>query len=105
MLKSTKDKKGWLLPYLLALDNMFFKRWDYWLNICNTNQIPQEPIPCIPFKPIYEYPQKETQKNLQDCLKFAERGIRFMPYTAPLSAWVPSQDCPILLKVQQSYLK
>ena len=71
MLKSTKDKKGWLLPYLLALDNMFFKRWEYWFNICNTNQISQDPIPYIRFKPLYEYPQKETQKNLDDCLKFA----------------------------------
>ncbi len=83
MLKTTKDKKGWLLPYLVALDNMFFKRWDYWLRICNTDQIPEEPIPYIRFKPIYEYPQKETQKNLQDCLKYAGYELSY-----PLESFV-----------------
>jgi len=41
------------------------------LHICNSNYLPQEPIPNIHFKPIIEYPQKEVQKNLQDCLKNA----------------------------------
>ena len=72
MLKSTKDKKGWLLPYLVSLDQMFFKRWDYWLTIIRNNRIPKEPIPYIPFKPSYEYPEKLVQNNLRDCLKRAD---------------------------------
>jgi len=71
MLKTTKDKKGWLLPYLVSLDLMFYKRWDYWLSICSINRIPEKPIPHIDFHPIHEYPKKEVQKNLKDCLKEA----------------------------------
>ena len=66
MLKSTRDKKGWLLPYLISLDQMFFKRWDYWLNIIKVDQIPFEPIPYIPFKPSYEYPEKLRKQKPSD---------------------------------------
>ena len=75
MLKTTKDKKGWLLPYLIALDDMFYKRWQYWMQICIHNNIPQEPIPFIRFKPVNEYPQKEVQKNLRHCIDYAAYHI------------------------------
>ena len=26
-----RTTRGWLRPYLIALDQMFSKRWDYWL--------------------------------------------------------------------------
>jgi N-6 DNA Methylase len=71
MLKTTKDKKGWLFPYLVSLDLMFYKRWDYWLKVCKSNRVPDDPIPYIKFQPIHEYPKKEVQKNLKDCLKEA----------------------------------
>lgn len=71
MLKSTRNKKGWLLPYLIALDNMFFNRWDYWLTICQNNSLPDKPIPFIPFKSPSSYPEKLVQKNLRDCLEQA----------------------------------
>lgn len=71
MLKSTRDKKGWLLPYLVSLDNMFYGRWEYWLNIVRQDKIPPDPIPYIGFKPSYEYTKKEVQKNLKDCLNMA----------------------------------
>ena len=71
MLKSTRDKKGWLLPYLVALDDMFYKRWDYWLKIISNDKIPQEAIPYIRFKPAFAYPKKEVQKNIKDCLNRA----------------------------------
>jgi hypothetical protein len=71
MLKNTRDKKGWLLPYLVSLDNMFYKRWDYWLRIIHNDKIPQDRIPYIVFKPSFEYTKKEVQKNLKDCLNLA----------------------------------
>ena len=43
MLKSTKDKKGWLLPYLMALDTMFFKRRDYRYRTFNRGLFYKEP--------------------------------------------------------------
>ena len=71
MLKNTRDKKGWLLPYLVSLDNMFYGRWEYWLNIVRQDKIPPDPIPYIGFKPSFEYTKKEVQKNLKDCLNRA----------------------------------
>lgn len=70
-LKTTRDKKGWLIPYLLGLDNMFFKRWDYWTRICLSDRIPSEPIPNIRFQPSYHYQQKQVYKNIRKCLDFA----------------------------------
>ncbi len=70
-MRSTRNRKGWLLPYLIALDDMFFKRWKYWLNICNTNNLPEEPIPYIPFSAAYDYREQKVQKNLKKCLQYA----------------------------------
>ncbi|MCB9059048.1 MAG: SAM-dependent DNA methyltransferase [Calditrichae bacterium] len=70
MLKNTRDKKGWLLPYLLALDDMFFKRWNYWLETCISNTIPEQAIPYIPFKPAVSYPKREVFKNIIKCLDY-----------------------------------
>ncbi|MCP4411700.1 MAG: SAM-dependent DNA methyltransferase, partial [Gammaproteobacteria bacterium] len=36
----------------------------------------EDPIPYIPFKPSYEYPQKLVQKNLKDCLRRADYTSR-----------------------------
>ena len=70
-LKTTYDKKGWLIPYLLGLDDMFYKRWIYWTRICMSNKVPDEPIPVIRFKPTYEYKEKLVSKNLRKCLDHA----------------------------------
>ena len=55
---------------------MFFKRWDYWLNIIRLDQISFEPIPYIPFKPSYAHPEKLVQKNLKNCLRYADYTSR-----------------------------
>ncbi len=70
-IKTTRDKKGWLIPYLLGLDYMFFKRWDYWTRICFSGRIPPEPISFIRFQPPYAYQQKQVYKNIRKCLDFA----------------------------------
>ena len=44
-----KQTRGWLLPYLLGLDPMFTGRWMYWLEICETLKLPDEPIPQVHF--------------------------------------------------------
>jgi len=71
-LKSTRDKKGWLLPYLLALDEMFFKRWEYWTEAVLKDRIPNEPIPFIRFQSPHSYPEGLVTKNLKQCLDYAE---------------------------------
>ena len=71
--RSTREKKGWLLPYLLKLDQIFFGRWDYWLKIIESDKIPKGPIPQIPFKAAEEYAERLVQKNIKECL---DRGAR-----------------------------
>jgi hypothetical protein len=37
-------KKGWMLKYLLALDEMFSDRWDYWTQTVLAGKPLPEPI-------------------------------------------------------------
>ncbi len=69
-LKSTKDKKGWLIPYLIGLDEIFFRRWDYWTRVCLDNEVPKEPIPFIHFQDPHAYPEQQVQKNIRKCLDY-----------------------------------
>ncbi len=73
-LRSTKDRPGWLLPYLFALDEMFYGRWEYWLQAVMTDQIPKEPIPLIHFEPSMNYSQKQVRNNIDACLSYAEHS-------------------------------
>ena len=67
-IRSTREKKGWLLPYLLKLDEMFFGRWGYWFKIIESDKILKGPIPQIPFKAAEEYSERLVQKNIKECL-------------------------------------
>ena len=67
-LKSTTDKKGWLIPYLTALDQMFYKRWSYWTRAVLVDKIPKEPIPHIEFQMPMMYSEQLVKKNLKQCL-------------------------------------
>ena len=80
-IRSTRDRKGWLLPYLLKLDEMFFGRWDYWFNIIESDKIPKVEIPQIPFKAAEEYTERLVQKNIRKCL---DRGSREHSYSLGL---------------------
>ena len=77
-IRSTRDKKGWLLPYLLKLDEMFFGRWEYWFKIIESDTIPEGDIHQIPFKAAEEYREKLVQKNIRKCL---DRGSREISYS------------------------
>ena len=72
-IRSTRDKKGWLLPYLLKLDEIFFGRWEYWFNIIESDKIPKDLIQQIEFKAAEEYSERLVQKNIKECL---DRGSR-----------------------------
>ena len=67
-IRSTKDKKGWLIPYLTALDQMFYKRWTYWTEAVLSDKIPKEPIPNIEFAMPMMYKEQLVKKNLKSCL-------------------------------------
>jgi hypothetical protein len=68
MKKTTKDRKGWLIPYLIRLDEMFFNRWGYWTEVCLSNKVPEDPIPLIEFQPFHAYHAKQVHNNLKSCL-------------------------------------
>ena len=80
-IRSTREKKGWLLPYLLKLDEIFFGRWEYWFNIIESDKIPKGTIPQIPFKAAEEYTERLVQKNIRRCL---DRGSRELSYSLGL---------------------
>ena len=59
-------KRGWLLPYLETLDRIFSNRWHYWLRTAEKGEVMDEPIPKIKWLTM---PDKETMKNLDDCIR------------------------------------
>jgi hypothetical protein len=83
MLKSTRERPGWLLPYLMALDAMFFRRWIYWHDAIVRDRIPEEPIPYIKFDDVHAYPEKQVQNNVNTCLQFAQQRL-----SSPLEAFI-----------------
>ena len=74
-IRSTREKKGWLLPYLLKLDDMFFSRWEYWFKIIVDDRIPKGLIPQIEFRAAEEYTEKLVQKNIKECLNRGSREL------------------------------
>jgi len=80
-IRSTRDNKGWLLPYLLKLDEMYFGRWEYWFKIIESDKILKGPIPQIPFKAAEEYSERLVQKNIKECL---DRGARELSHSLGL---------------------
>lgn len=71
-IKRTDYRKGWLIPYMLALDYKFYQRWDYWTRAVLQDKIPDEAIPYISFKPSHVYQQRQVIKNINKCLSYAE---------------------------------
>ncbi len=71
-IKQTDYRKGWLIPYLLALDYNFYQRWDYWTRAVLQDKIPDESIPYISFKPSLVYQQRQVIKNITRCLSYAD---------------------------------
>lgn len=72
-LKSTRWRPGWLIPYLMALDQLYYKRWDYWLSAVTADKIPDEPIPNVPFRAPHCYTSRKVQNNLKKCIEYANR--------------------------------
>ena len=62
-----KTTHGWLRPYLIVLDEMFLKRWDYWLRTVEAGVVLDEPIPQIEWS---GGGHQEPRKNLTACVDF-----------------------------------
>jgi hypothetical protein len=70
-IRSTRDRSGWLLPYLLGLDEMFIGRWEYWFDAVQLDRIPIEPIPYVHFQSGTAYPGNAVMKNIDKCIDYA----------------------------------
>lgn len=111
--------KGWLLPYLLELDSMFSKRWDYWTRTLLAGRLLNEPIPQIGF--LQAHP--EPMKNLRDCMEnyichgvslinflewllwgFGERGERARISAEVNEHWYRTFNMGLLMKYPYDYL-
>lgn len=62
-----KTTHGWLRPYLIVLDEMFLKRWDYWIRTVESGEVLDEPIPQIEWPGIGH---QEPRKNLVACIDY-----------------------------------
>lgn len=62
-----RTERGWLRPYLVVLDGMFLKRWDYWLRTVDAGRVLGEPLPQIEWN---GSGNEEPRKNLQSCIDF-----------------------------------
>jgi len=87
-LKSTRCRPGWLIPYLTALDQMYYGRWDYWLNAVNDGKIPEEPIPNVPFRAPHCYNERKVRNNLKKCIDYANQySFRSLEYLVDWILW------------------
>ena len=73
-IRTTKHRPGWLLPYLLALDNVFYGRWEYWTLAVLQDIVPMSRIPKIEFQSPNVYSGREVKKNLDKCISYAEHS-------------------------------
>jgi N-6 DNA methylase len=88
-----KQTRGWAIPYLLGLDTMpgvGWGRWAYWLKICETLELPDEPIPQIPFcQPHVDTRWIQTHPNHKQLtehpFKHIERVLK--PYIWECGSW------------------
>ena len=68
---------SWLRPYLVTLDEMFLKRWDYWLRTVDAGEVLPEPIPQIEWKGGCQ----EPRKNFQTCIEYCRNVFSRQAFT------------------------
>jgi len=73
-IRSTRDRPGWLLPYLLGLDEMLIGRWEYWMNAIESDSIPRDSIPYVHFQSSNSYRSNSVMKNLNKCIDYASNS-------------------------------
>lgn len=69
---------SWLRPYLIVLDEMFLKRWDYWFRTVEAGEVLVEPIPQIEWSGCGH---QEPRKNLVACVDFGLSRLSRQSFT------------------------
>ncbi len=75
---------GWMLPYLLEIESMFWGRWDYWCETYQAGKLLDRPIPRIEFDQVYGGPTSKptAQKFLIHALNSICPGQGFEGWSA-----------------------
>lgn len=69
-------KRGWILVFLLAYDDLLWHRWDYWTKILERGSLEGSgPIPKIQWVSMSEGKSIATMKMFNDCLNHHEANI------------------------------
>lgn len=58
-------KRGWLIPYLVAIESQLWGRWEYWSELMEANALTDTPIPQIEF---HDGRGGGARKHLERCL-------------------------------------
>jgi hypothetical protein len=72
--------RGWLLPYLLGIDDLIWGRWDYWARTRMAGTLLDEPIPQISF--IHEGMQEKDT-----CRRMLEASLNSIPRHGEWRTW------------------
>ncbi len=64
-LNTTVNKKGWLVPYLIELDQMFYEHWTHGIEL---DEIPDKSIPYLEFCLSLMYTEQVECNNLKSYL-------------------------------------
>ena len=66
-------KHGWLLPYLIDIDELLWCRWQYWIEAREANKLPDRPIPGITFSHDGNHIEKSSGwRHISDCLELID---------------------------------
>jgi len=70
------QKRGWLLPFLFAYDDLLWKRWSYWFEILKKGTIEGSgPIPQLVWADLASPGVQATRKMLETCLNHYDANI------------------------------
>lgn len=100
------SKRGWMVPFLLAYDDLLWGRWSYWLDICQKGTITgSAPIPQLKFSSLGEPGVVHTMKMFEKCLHHSEATIdNFADWL--LWALAETQDKPnVSARLNEYYYK
>jgi len=66
-------KHGWLLPYLIDIDELLWCRWKYWIEAREANKLPDRPIPIVTFGHDGNHVEKSSGwRHISDCLELID---------------------------------
>lgn len=68
---------GWMLPYLLRLDQMFWGRWDYWCTIAAAGRLTPDPIPQLDWESVGSSEARSATKFLEAALSAITPGCHW----------------------------